>query len=403
MWNTRDNGETRQVHGEGVVAVAVDKEKSSQYAFKWAIDNLFPRSRPLKLIHVVHRSQSNPGVAGNSEIVTQQEPDHQALQILLPYRCFCTRRKVQFETVILYSSDVARALLDYVSLGGVDTLILGTLSRNGLSSLRIFKNSDVSSSVLKSAPNFCNVYIIYKGKVSAMRPASRSAQAIHAVERNQTIYHNATQSDPDMLYDEVSVVENDNPHARLSTDSDYLSFYENLESGGLVGSSSSSEILNGNFEPLFSSSKTASVDTMNDFSCGEGPLFSLDSMEDEVLRHKLEHKHAMELYHAACREVKSSNQKVIELQDWNLKQEQRLKEAESENARCKTDIEVAKRLVVQEMENKVLRAEMKAMIEADERKKVLDALRQSQNFIKYQTLFHSLIVLFLLYMYFSSA
>lgn len=94
---------------------------------------------------------------------------------------------------------------------------------------------------------------------------------------------------------------------------------------------------------------------------------------------------------------------VIELQDWNLKQEQRLKEAESENARCKTDIEVAKRLVVQEMENKVLRAEMKAMIEADERKKVLDALRQSQNFIKYQTLFHSLIVLFLLYMYFSSA
>lgn len=65
-------------------------------------------------------------------------------------------------------------------------------------SLRIFKNSDVSSSVLKSAPNFCNVYIIYKGKVSAMRPASRSAQAIHAVERNQTIYHNATQSDPDM-------------------------------------------------------------------------------------------------------------------------------------------------------------------------------------------------------------
>lgn len=37
----------------GLVAVAIDKDKNSQYALRWAIDQLLSRGRPVILIHVV--------------------------------------------------------------------------------------------------------------------------------------------------------------------------------------------------------------------------------------------------------------------------------------------------------------------------------------------------------------
>ncbi|XP_027343134.1 U-box domain-containing protein 35 [Abrus precatorius] len=398
MCNGRENG-------EGVIAVAVDKERGSQYALKWAVDNLYPRSKLIKLVHVVQRSPLPPSNSGNSEIATQQESDGRGMEVLLPYRCFCTRRQVQFECVILHDLDVAKALIDYVSLGGVDKLILGTFPRNGFS--RIFKNSDISSSVLKWASNYCNVYIINKGKVSAMRPASRSAQVNPAVERTQpTFVQNVNHhTDPDILYEELSVVENDNSlmgSGRLSTDSNYFSFYEHLESE-LGGSSSDIfNLENGNYEPLFSSSKTVNMNSTKDFPFNERPSFSLDDMEGELRRHKVELKEAMDLYHAACIEARVSKQKLSELQDWNVKQEQRLKEVESENARCKAAIEATQRMTAEGVENRVLKAEIRAILEADERTKVLDALRHSHTVIRYQTLFQTLVVLFLSYFYISS-
>lgn len=49
----------------------------------------------------------------------------------------------------------------------------------GLSSVlcayRLFKGVDTPSSILKQAPDFCNVYVIAKRKVAAARLASRPA------------------------------------------------------------------------------------------------------------------------------------------------------------------------------------------------------------------------------------
>lgn len=45
--------------GGALVAVAVDKEKSSQSAFKWALDNLVLRGESLTLIHVNTKSSNN--------------------------------------------------------------------------------------------------------------------------------------------------------------------------------------------------------------------------------------------------------------------------------------------------------------------------------------------------------
>ncbi|XP_019464680.1 PREDICTED: uncharacterized protein LOC109362997 isoform X1 [Lupinus angustifolius] len=396
MLNTRDNGEIR----EGVVAVAVDKEKSSQYALRWAVDNLCPRDTPIKLVHVVQ----NPGVAGNNDM-TQQEQETLPSELLLSYRCYCIRRQVQYEIVILNDHDVARALINYVSQGGIDTLVLGTSSRNSFS--RIFKNSDLTSSVLKWGSEYSKVYIINKGKVSATRSASRSAQSMHAVERIQPVYHNLNQQgDPNMLFDELSVVDNDNSFVsseRHSTDSNCISFYENLGSRLEIGSSSDVlKLEDEKFEPLFSTSEPVNMDTMKDLASHERPSFSIHnqvSIEDEMMRLKLDLERAMDLYHTVCKEALVSKHKLIELQDWKEKQEHRMKEIELENTRCKVTNEAPQRLENQEVEKRLLKAEIRAMIESDEKQKVLDVLRQSHTVIKYQSIFHVFVVLFLSYLY----
>ena len=50
----------KAVKREETVAVAIDKDKGSHYAIKWAIDNLLSRGQPLTLLHVKHRTHAVP-------------------------------------------------------------------------------------------------------------------------------------------------------------------------------------------------------------------------------------------------------------------------------------------------------------------------------------------------------
>lgn len=44
--------------GEEMVCVAIDKDKGSQYALKWAIDNLVGKGKYVTLLHVKQRPPS---------------------------------------------------------------------------------------------------------------------------------------------------------------------------------------------------------------------------------------------------------------------------------------------------------------------------------------------------------
>lgn len=54
MWSQQGAGDDV----EGAVAVAVDKDKGSQNALKWAVENLVNRGQTLVLIHVVNKQPS---------------------------------------------------------------------------------------------------------------------------------------------------------------------------------------------------------------------------------------------------------------------------------------------------------------------------------------------------------
>ncbi|KAG6766613.1 hypothetical protein POTOM_027780 [Populus tomentosa] len=107
-----------------------------------------------------------------------------------------------------------------------------------------------------------------------------------------------------------------------------------------------------------------------------GSTHSLDGMESEMRRLKLELKQTMEMYSEACREALSAKQKASELNRWRIEEERRLEEArfseeaalsiiEQERARCREAIEAAEA------------AKRRAEIEAQRRFNIEKALKEA--------------------------
>ncbi|KAF7149177.1 hypothetical protein RHSIM_Rhsim03G0270900 [Rhododendron simsii] len=451
MWNARG------INEEKLVAVAIDKDKRSQVALKWAIDNnLISRGQTVRLIHVhqspLPNSNSNPTPSSSSNNLgndnngtPRQEPYDQAAtatainDMFLSFRCFCSRREVLWEAVTLEEQDIAKALIDYISFNRVDTLVLGSPSKKGIS--RLFKSSDIPSTVLKGAPYFCNVYVISKGKVASMRCASHPLPSnISATGRTRSAptHHITNDHDTDFvdrvtetrLQDEMSIPETDISYVcsgRLSTDSTFFAFYDNLAGSELITgcsprSLSMMSVGARNFDPigLASASNRADLDysphelSPSDKETSCLPLNNELVVEEKMRRLELQMKQTMDMYHAACREALTAKRKARELQLVKMEYGKRLEEAEraKEEAMLIAEEEIEKsKVAVKAVEaaykkaekeaQKRIDAEIKAFKEAEDKKLMLDSLGQSPKVdLKYQSLLHIVVVLFVFYCYF---
>ncbi|KAL3644265.1 hypothetical protein CASFOL_012197 [Castilleja foliolosa] len=203
------NGE--RTSKQEMVAVAIDKDKGSQAALKWAVDNLLGKGKCVTLLHVKQKSSSfvstvnrsnievltrgshmnrslriyygnikNLDLIGIRQIIedglfrTLRFPDSQAKELFLPFRCFCTRKDIQVTEVVLEDSDIARALCDYVRNNMIESLVVGSTVKSGF--VRRFKTVDIPGNVTKGAPDFCTVYVISKGKVASVKSGSSAQQ-----------------------------------------------------------------------------------------------------------------------------------------------------------------------------------------------------------------------------------
>ncbi|XP_057958896.1 U-box domain-containing protein 52-like isoform X2 [Malania oleifera] len=442
MWHPKGNVEKEGANG--LVAVAIDKDKGSQSALIWATDNLLGRGQTVILIHVKPKGllASSPSLSGQkihhiSEV--HGELDQNTKELFLPFRCFCTRKDIHCKDVILEDTDVARALIEYVTQAAIENLVLGAASKNRF--LR-FKTTDIVGNVSKGAPDFCNVYVISKGKVAITRSASRQAPQIssfHDQILNQTIKpdpyetysHSATISkvpertsfepppnlhhEMDSIkspftrgrgtngksYGELSVPDTDISFVssgRPSTDRMFPSFYDTIETGRTPPRlSSSSEMDNPSFESIQWGRKSLEFGGPFEFSSAshESERLSwssqtVDDVEAEMRRLKLELKQTMDMYSTACKEALTAKQKAMELQQWKIEEEQRFEEArlaeeaalaiaEREKAKSRAALEhaeAAKRIAELESQKRI-NAEMKALREAEEKNKVLNALAHS--------------------------
>ncbi|CAL1352930.1 unnamed protein product [Linum trigynum] len=449
MWMPRTITERKDA-GNGVVAVAVDKDKTSQNALKWAIDNVLQRGQTVILIHVKVKQQPQSSSAprmnqvidanGESSLVCRN-PDSQTRELFLPFRCFCTRKDIQCQDIVLEDSDVAKALIEYSNQMAIETLVLGAGSKGGLFR---FKTTDIPGTVSKGAPDFCTVYVISKTKIQSARSASRPAPQISPF-RNVSSQSSIKSSSSDhsvpparrgerppidpprksssensdffrspltrkgvnvKSYGDINLAETDISFVssgRPSIDRMFPAFYDsnnNPDAGRPPRLSNLSELesdLN-SFESamqpgrrsldITSSPRLSSVSQENERLSSVSQ--SMDDVEAEMRRLKLELKQTMEMYSTACKEALVAQQKTRDLQMWKLEEERRLEEArlaeetalaiaEKEKAKTKAAIEAAEAAQrIAELEaQKRIDAEMKAIKEAEEKKKALDTIMHS--------------------------
>ncbi|XLU50282.1 hypothetical protein S245_045096, partial [Arachis hypogaea] len=318
----------------------------------------------------------------------QAQSNDEVMEMLIPHRSCCTERNVQYEVVIVRDENVAAGILEYVSSQvDIRVLVLGSSTKRSRKSAlsRIFKKKknredDVETTVLKWLPPHFRVHVIYKGNMTSYWDALAAQR--YKYRRLSPLNHNPRVRINNYPEVELDYEENSNPPLSSGNESpdnnDSISFYENLHSRQTLGGSSSSNNLN---------------------SDDDEPLFLLDKMEDEVIRQEVvgPKKAIMEFYH----EAQISKQKLMnnELKGCNMKQEQIMKEAESEKVlKSEAAIEEVERLAEQAVgENRMSEAQAKAVMEADSMQKFFDALHQSQTFLKYQSLFNIFIFLFLSY------
>ncbi|XP_077222635.1 U-box domain-containing protein 35-like [Tasmannia lanceolata] len=467
MWpNQRVHGEKKDGGHHGSVAVAIDKDKGSQHALKWAVDNLLTKGQTLTLIHVNRRSQAIPSPMGghvsisdvNEDVALayRQQLEAQNKELFLPFRCFCTRKDIQCNDALLEETNIAKAIIEYVTHHAIENLVVGASSRNAI--VRSFKTQDVPSGVSRGAPDFCTVYIIAKAKISSVRSAARPAPQIsshhtpqihnqssiknessethlsrghqpraekpsqrnkstHELERDRSTHEldrNGSTQELESIkspfsrgargsntkpYGEISLPDTDISFvssSRPSVDRMFPSFYDHLDTDRLSNGSNAG---NRRFESLHGGYSSLDLHSMEDLRHSNASMesgrtaWSSQTMEDveaEMKRLKLELKQTMDMYSTACKEALNANKKARELHHWKVEEEGRLEEArlaeetalaiaEMEKAKCRAAIEkaeAAQRIAELEAQRRK-NAEMKAITEAEEKKKALDALAHS--------------------------
>ncbi|XP_030490303.2 U-box domain-containing protein 52 isoform X1 [Cannabis sativa] len=389
-------------------AVAVEKDnKNSKAAVRWAIDNLMITNPFIILIHVRHKNYQSTSSSNSSE-----SGDSDARSVFAPFRAYCARKAVVLKEVVLDDSDVAKAIVDYINKNCITNLVAGASQRNALT--RKFKSIDVPSSIVKSAPDFCSVFVISKGKIVTAKNAQRPALNTAAPPRQPSpqglppcvpnehgeVDHGAraqhmkggmnkmipvrerTKSAPSLLLlDNMDLVNNCH---RSSFGRDSNAEESDIQGGfGMFGSM---DITGQSFE----------------FSTAPSPprlsasrLSAQREIEAEMKRLKLELKQTMDMYSSACKEAISAKNKARELSQWKLEESKKFEEArnaeeaalaaaEMEKAKCKAALEAAE--IAQKMAEKEAQrrkqAEMIARREAEEKNRALTAL--SRNDFRYR-------------------
>ncbi|KAG2314924.1 hypothetical protein Bca4012_065733 [Brassica carinata] len=337
------SGEKREEN----ITLAIDRDKESQNALKWTVDNLVSKGQTLTLLHVKLKQFPSPPYSGSYP----NRSGDDGTDLFLPFRCYCARKDVLCQDVTVEGISAAKGILDYVQKNAVETLVLGASKMN----LLRFKAADVSNTVMKRAPSFCTVYAISKGKISSMKSATSSLPS-STMRHSQTSNKNVERRQHTMqrTHDEIQI-EIKSPFMRRGyegryqpsmTDSDisfvssgrpsvdlmFPSFDDHLDFPRLSLTSGSDYEEN---RPSFAtSSSKQSIDlgsSYTAFSSSSGrpscSISSQDEIEAEMRRLKMELKHTMDMYNSACKEAISAKKAATELHKWKVDKEQKLEEA----------------------------------------------------------------------------
>ncbi|ONK66467.1 uncharacterized protein A4U43_C06F8410, partial [Asparagus officinalis] len=352
-------------------AVAIDNDKNAQQAVKWTVDNLLSNNERLTLIHVCLKTAAT---ANCSAEAAREQTEAEMQQLFFPFKGYCARKGIQMTEVVLEEDDVSKAIIEYISANNIQNIVVGNSNRNAI--MRKLKPPDVPSSLIKSAPDFCTVHVIYKGKPITGRPAKSVAvnssmpprQAMvqgspqHLSDQEDSIRQNFRGQNAPSLQQERRSFERFSDTNKMSsrdrlTPNSY--FLDSLNSSVRLSNAS-------DFRDSFSEDSISigrqSMDfheTLEFSSCsmdnpGESPTApcSHRDVEAEMKRLRLELKQTMDMYSTACKEAITAKQKAKELNQWKMEEARKYEElrsaeeaalatAEMEKAKCKAALEAA--------------------------------------------------------------
>ncbi|KAL3613838.1 hypothetical protein CASFOL_041912 [Castilleja foliolosa] len=386
MWSAQGNPGDRMPPMARLIAVAIDKDKGSQIALKWAVDNLLSKGQTVILVHVKLKQSysgfsTSPSLANpwpnNTPDSSEEDGDNAQLKdLFLPFRVFCTRKGIQCFDVVLDDTDVAKGIIEFVKQSAIDVLVLGATVKG---SIFRFKAKDIPGSVSKNAPDFCTIYVINKGKIYSTRAASRPAPSIMSPLRNQIMYqanskiygsetppmptntnsrssfsggHSRQGSEPSPLARqmETNAIKSPFTHRRAPNGKAYeynapetdisfvtssrrsvdsLPIYSDSFDGGPTPPR-----LSGFSDMDYSDTWRKSIDILTPLELSATPdneraftAQNMDEVEAEMRRLKQELKQTMDMYSTACKEALSAREKTMELQRWKMEEQKRLEEA----------------------------------------------------------------------------
>ncbi|GLU10078.1 hypothetical protein SLE2022_269040 [Rubroshorea leprosula] len=158
------------------VAIAVKVDASggsggngSRRAVRWAAENLKPDL--FVLVHVMPAVTSIPTPSGDSIPITELDENVVTMYVeemrlkfeeaLEPFKKLLKRRKI--ETLVLEDENPATGLLRYISESGINSLVLGSCASNYIT--RKLKGPGIPETVLRNAPETCEVYVVSRSEV----------------------------------------------------------------------------------------------------------------------------------------------------------------------------------------------------------------------------------------------
>ncbi|ONK59327.1 uncharacterized protein A4U43_C08F5300 [Asparagus officinalis] len=329
-------------------------------------------------------------------------------ELFAPYRGYCARKGIGMTEVVLEDSDVSKGLIEYINNQHINNFVVGATTRHALA--KKFRNHDLSTTLVKTAPEFCAIYVISKGKAITVRSAKGpvptnawppirpggSFDFDDSVRYGKGSRRGAVQSHSPS--EQIKSSTREGSHSALSSPLHHTQ-RDGLESSfrpprTSLGSRDFTEEFQGNSCFNYASDFSIIQESLphsGDCSGDSSPTSnSKKDLEAEMKRLKLELKQTMDMYSNACKEAISAKQKAKELVQLKMEEARRFEEARSaeeaalamaemEKARCQAALEAAQAAQkMAEMETHRRRsAELKAKREAEEKKRALDVLAQS--------------------------
>ncbi|KAJ0091326.1 hypothetical protein Patl1_12748 [Pistacia atlantica] len=404
MWmsktSTSEKKETK--NNSSLVAVAIDRDKGSQNAIKWTIDNILYKGQTLVLIHVKLKSAAalSPSPSLPPPRINQISDINGDSSL------------INCKDVVLEDSEVSKALIEYVSQTAIETLVVGASGNKGF--LR-FHQCDPPHVLPHPVSPLRNQLLINQGNIRPPQPERyvHPTPSIRAPAPQVEAPPRKSSEDSDFFrspftrrglngksYGELPLPDSDISYVssgRPSIDRIFPGFCDGQSTEGRTPprlSNHSDVDSNYSFESIQIGRRSLDCNSQSDFSSVSQDYDRLssasqtaDDVEAEMRRLRLELKQTMEMYSTACKEALSAKQRATELQRWKMEEERRLEEArlaeeaaiavaEREKAKSKAAIEAAEAAQrIAEMEAQKRRsAERKALKEGQEKKKALTAL-----------------------------